>query len=294
MCIVVFDIGGTTVKHGIWLNQTLSEVSAFSTPKTFEELLEIFKRVMNDYNQSFEGIAISAPGAVDQEQRKIFGISAVEYIHQRPIFEELEHYFGLPVAIENDANCAGIAEVGLGVGKDAQNIAFVILGTGVGGALFFQRQLYKGSHLFGGEVGLLKSENSQIFSNNGTLVKAADFYYKQTGIKIEGKELYELKEMGDLVAVTLLDDMYQTISNNLYSIQVMFDPELIVLGGGVSRRTELAEELSKRLFEMLKEEGVEEIMPDIKCCKFNNDANLIGAALNFEMKTARNHANSLF
>ncbi|MBO0453908.1 ROK family protein [Candidatus Enterococcus murrayae] len=285
MSLAVFDIGGTTVKHGVWMNQRISQVSAFQTPETFEELLEKMKQTINAYNKPFEGIAISAPGAVDQEQRKILGISAVDYIHQRPIFDELEKYFALPVSIENDANCAGVAEVELGVGKDAQNIAFVVLGTGVGGALFIRRELYKGSHLFGGEVGLLKSQHIQTFSQNGTLVKAANFYSDQTNTKIEGKELYELNQNGDSLAAELLNDMYQTMASNLYNIQVMLDPELIVLGGGISKRPELAEELSKRLLEQLEAEGVGEIMPTIKCCKFHNDANLIGAALNFQKRT---------
>lgn len=284
MSLAVFDIGGTSVKHGIWEKQALSEVSAFPTPDTFEKLLEKFKQVIDTYDRSIEGIAISSPGAVDQVKRQILGISAVEYIHQRPIFDVLEHYFGLPVTIENDANCAGIAEVDLGVGKDAQNIAFVVLGTGVGGALFVQRELYKGSHLFGGEVGLLKSQNTETFSLNGTLVKAANFYSEQTGTQVEGKELFALKENGDPIAAQLLDEMYQIMANNLYNIQVMFDPELIVLGGGISRRPDLAAELSTRLFDSLKKEGVEAIMPAIKCCKFQNDANLIGAALNFQQK----------
>ncbi len=118
------------------------------------------------------------------------------YIHQRPIFDELEQHLGLPVTIENDANCAGIAEVELGVGREAQNIVFVVLGTGVGGALFVNRQLYKGSHLFGGEIGLLKSQSQQIFSQTGTLVKVAQAYSEQVNRTVDGKMLYELSENG--------------------------------------------------------------------------------------------------
>lgn len=282
MSLAVFDIGGTSVKHGFWEKQSLSEVSAFPTPDTFEKLLEKFKQVIDAYDRSIEGIAISSPGAVDQVKKQILGISAVEYIHKRPIFDEIEHYFDLPVTIENDANCAGIAEVILGVGKDSQNVAFVVLGTGVGGALFVERELYKGSHLFGGEIGLLKSQNTETFSSNGTLVKAANFYSEQTRTQVEGKELFALKENGDPIAAKLLDEMYQIMANNLYNIQVIFDPELIVLGGGISRRPDLAVELSTRLFNSLKKEGIEAIMPTIKCCKFQNDANLIGAALHFK------------
>lgn len=238
--------------------------------------------IIRDAKRPLTGIAISAPGAVDQEKRKILGISAVPYIHQRPIFDELEQHLGLPVTIENDANCAGIAEVELGVGREAQNIVFVVLGTGVGGALFVNRQLYKGSHLFGGEIGLLKSQSQQIFSQTGTLVKVAQAYSEQVNRTVDGKMLYELSENGDTLAKSALDEMYQTIAKNLYNLQVLFDPEMIVLGGGISRRPTLAAELSGRLFEQLKKEGIEEIMPVVKCCHFHNDANLIGAAMNFQ------------
>ena len=282
MSLGVFDIGGTTVKHGIWEHQQLSPVNAFPTPVTFDELLRNMAEIIRDAKRPLTGIAISAPGAVDQEKRKILGISAVPYIHQRPIFDELEQHLGLPVTIENDANCAGIAEVELGVGREAQNIVFVVLGTGVGGALFVNRQLYKGSHLFGGEIGLLKSQSQQIFSQTGTLVKVAQAYSEQVNRTVDGKMLYELSENGDTLAKSALDEMYQTIAKNLYNLQVLFDPEMIVLGGGISRRPTLAAELSGRLFEQLKKEGIEEIMPVVKCCDFHNDANLIGAAMNFQ------------
>ncbi|ONF98022.1 N-acetylmannosamine kinase [Lacticaseibacillus rhamnosus] len=282
MSLGVFDIGGTTVKHGIWEHQQLSPVNAFPTPVTFDELLRNMAEIIRDAKRPLTGIAISAPGAVDQEKRKILGISAVPYIHQRPIFDELEQHLGLPVTIENDANCAGIAEVELGVGREAQNIVFVVLGTGVGGALFVNRQLYKGSHLFGGEIGLLKSQSQQIFSQTGTLVKVAQAYSEQVNRTVDGKMLYELSENGDTLAKSALDEMYQTIAKNIYNLQVLFDPEMIVLGGGISRRPTLAAELSGRLFEQLKKEGIEEIMPVVKCCHFHNDANLIGAAMNFQ------------
>lgn len=282
MSLAVFDIGGTAVKHGLWENGRLTNTASFPTPKNYAALLDKFHQTIQQYSQPIEGVGISSPGAVDVVKRQILGISAVDYLHHRPIFDELESFLKLPVAIENDANCAGIAEVELGAGQDAQNMVFVVLGTGVGGAIFIQRRLYKGTNLFGGEFGLMKSMDSQIFSKNGTLVKAANFYTEQTGKKVEGKNLFSLSEAGDSLAADYLNNMYQRIANNLYNIQVTLDPELIILGGGVSRRAALAEEIASRLQQLLKEEQVEEIMPQIRCCKFQNEANLIGAALNFE------------
>lgn len=292
MSLAVFDIGGTAVKYGLWENGRLTNIASFPTPKNYAALLEKFHHTIQQYNQPIEGVAISSPGAVDVVKRQILGISAVEYLHYRPIFDELESFLKLPVAIENDANCAGIAEVERGAGRDAQNMVFVVLGTGVGGAIFIQRQLYKGTNLFGGEFGLMKSLDTQIFSKNGTLVKAANFYTEQTGKKVEGKDLFLLSKAGDSLATDYLNDMYQRIANNLYNIQVTLDPELIILGGGVSRQTELAQEIASRLKKLLEEELVEEIMPQIRCCEFQNDANLIGAALNFERTMGQKENNN--
>lgn len=68
-----------------------------------------------------KGVAISSPGAVDTEEGVIKGFSAIPYIHHLKIIDELEAMFGLPVTIENDANCAGLAESQFGIGKDSKN-----------------------------------------------------------------------------------------------------------------------------------------------------------------------------
>ena len=62
-------------------------------------------------NESISGVAFSSPGVVDEKSQQILGISAIPYIHHFNIYEELEALFGLPVTIENDANCAGLAEI---------------------------------------------------------------------------------------------------------------------------------------------------------------------------------------
>lgn len=279
--LAVFDIGGSAVKYGMWNGEKLEATGQFKTPGTFEEMKAEMLKVIQKLDEKVAGVAISAPGAVNVKERRIDGVSAVPYLHRRPIFDELEEALGLPVAIENDANCAGICEVEIGAGKDAENIVFLVIGTGVGGAVFINRKIYKGAHLFGGEFGLMKNRNGRTLSFNGTAVKAAGRYSKTAGTEIDGRELYARAEAGDQQAVKELDTMYQSLAEVLYDIQVSIDPETIVLGGGISARADLAEELKKRVRAMLEEQGVAEIMPAITTCEYQNGANLIGAALNF-------------
>lgn len=282
MGLVVFDIGGTAIKHGFFSEETLIEQSKFPTPKTFEEMKkEMLKVIESHLDKNVEGVAISAPGAVNVKERKIDGISAVPYLHHFPIYDELEAFFNLPVTIENDANCAGIAEIELGAGKEANNAIFMVLGTGVGGSVFINREIYKGSHLFGGEFGLLLHGTDKTLSSVGTIVKVANKYQDVTGKEVDGQKIFELLETGDSLAEELVDEMYWAIANSLYNLQVSLDPELVIIGGGVSARKEISEEIGKRLSQLLTKHLVPEIMPEIKTCHFSNDANLIGAAMNF-------------
>lgn len=281
MKLAVFDIGGSAVKYGSYAKDTLSQTSQFKTPQTMDDLKKEMKKVVDDFQPGVTGVAISSPGAVNVKKRRIDGISAIEYLHHRPIFDELEDFFQLPVTIENDANSAGICEMRIGAGVGYKEAVFVVLGTGVGGTIFIDGQIYRGAHLFAGEFGLMKGKKEKILSMTGTGVKAALFYNKETGEEIDGKELFLRSERNDELAKKILSDMYDNIAEMLYNVQVSLDPQIVILGGGISARKELPQEIEKRLKKMLEKEGVAEIMPEVVPCKYQNNANLLGAALNF-------------
>lgn len=280
---IVFDIGGTSVKYAGWKEQKLVSKGSFTTPKTFDHLICKMKNIINEH-ENVEGIAISSPGAVNVEKRCIDGVSAVNYLHNRPIFDQFEAQFQLPVSIENDAICAGIAEMALGVGKNVNNSVFVVIGTGIGGSIFINRKIYKGGHLFGGEFGLIKPYADKRLSLIATAVHKAEEYSCKVGSVIDGKQLFSLADSGDVLAQKYLDQMYDAIATALYNIQVILDPEMVIIGGGISVKFEVIDNIRMRLYDRLKSEGIEEIMPKIVACQFGNEANLIGAALNFEMQ----------
>lgn len=105
MNLVVFDIGGTSVKYGHYQDSAIDKKGAFATPKTWEEMKANLYRVFTELSDAdAKGVAISSPGAVDTEEGVIKGFSAIPYIHHFKIIDELEAMFGLPVTIENDAN----------------------------------------------------------------------------------------------------------------------------------------------------------------------------------------------
>lgn len=284
MAILAFDFGGSAVKHGIWNGQEMSDKGKFTTPKTWDEMKASLLTVLDGVDQKVEGVALSAPGVVDVEKQMINGISAIPYIHGFNIFKELEDLFQLPVAIENDANCAGLAEIYAGAAKGKKEVAFVVVGTGIGGAIFHNGQISKGAHLYGGEFGLMYLNEGKTFSQLGTAVQMAWRYCKRKGVEkdaFSGEDVFHFAESGDELAIEEVNNFYEYLTQGLFSIQFSLDPEIIVLGGGVSAKKGLLDEINRRMKEKLNHFELNDFIPQIVTCKYENDANLIGAAANF-------------
>lgn len=135
---VAFDIGGTFIKYALLQDEgTIINKAKVETPHSLNELYQVLTHIVNAFKQThhIEGIAISAPGAVDSDTGIIKGASALPYIHGPNIKTDLEKLTNLRVEIENDANCAALAEVWLGNAKNTKDAMFVVIGTGIGGQL---------------------------------------------------------------------------------------------------------------------------------------------------------------
>lgn len=286
MGILAFDFGGSAVKYGYWELETLTHKGQFTTPATWIEMKAQLSSVFQQLSQevAINGVAFSAPGVVNSQRQVIEGISAIPYIHGFDIYTELEELFGLPVAMENDANCAGMAEFYEGAARGYQNVAFVVIGTGVGGAMFTNGELNKGAHLYGGEFGLMFLNGEHTFSTLGTAVQMAWRYCERKGLDkntFSGKEVFELAENDDPLAQEEVESFYDYLTKGLFSIQFSFDPEVIVLGGGISAKEGLLTEINQRMKKLTSHFGLNDFDPLITLCEYRNDANLIGAAANY-------------
>lgn len=279
--LLALDIGGTFTKYAIWNHGELGPVQKFLTPSTYEELVQELKKMIIEFDLVFDGLAISSPGVIDQTEGMVKGISALMYLHDFPIVKDLEDTLGLPVYMENDANCAGYCEMIYGSGRESQHTVFVIVGTGVGGSLFLNRESFRGAHHFAGEFGLTFTRDGKL-SYAASIVKQAYKYSKQTGHEVDGEELFHLKHVGDELAKELIEEFYDNLVQFLYNLQMILDLDLISIGGGVSEQEELSYIIEEKLRKLLEEDNLEMFMPEIKTNKYGNNANLIGAALFFE------------
>lgn len=282
--LAVIDIGGTSIKFGAWVNNELITLNSKPTPYNITDFYRVLKHKVDEIKSIYDdisGVAISSPGAVNKVDRRIDGASAIPYIHHFPIFEQLETLFDLPVSVENDANCAALAEVAKGAGKGNKNVLFLVLGTGVGGAIIINGKIFHGSHLYGGEFGFMQVNEHETLSEACSPVNLARKYNEITGASLTGKDVFEFADQGNQLAYDLRDKMLESLAVAIYNLQYSYDPEKFILGGGVSNNPRLLPLLKEKIHAVTSRVTIAEIEPEVELCQFKSDANLYGAVVDF-------------
>ena len=286
MSLLAIDIGGTTIKFALYDQGELGDISSIKTPIDLESFYHSLSSVVEQAKKehNIQGVAISSPGAVNKKTGVIEGASALPYIHGFDIHAALETLFGLPVSIENDANCAALAEVAFGAAKDCSTALLLVLGTGVGGAVVIDGKVHHGKHLFGGEFGYMLVDDTQTFSSVGTTVSMARRYYKRTGEELDAVDIFDRAFLGESVACEEKDFFIHQVAKGIFNLSYAFDPDIVLIGGGVSQADWLIPELKKELEKLKQIVGIAPFVPDIAVCQFQNVANLIGATVDFLQK----------
>jgi predicted NBD/HSP70 family sugar kinase len=288
---VVIDVGGSAIKYSIMDGKGVAyEKGSIPTPKSgIDEFVEVLGNLVEDYKKTYEinGLACSMPGAVEPKSGIIYGASAVDYIHGPNIKELLSQRTGLRVSIENDANCAGLAEGWLGAAKDCENYICVVIGTGIGGCIVVNKKILRGKNLHGGEFGFMLVDDSDdieghTWSNNASTFALVRKVAKEKGLneeELNGKKVFEMAESGDEQVKNIIDKWYNYLVRGLFNLKYIIDPDKILIGGAISSRSDFYDVVNERLGKMKSYYAKLDIA--VEKCAFENDSNLIGALYNF-------------
>ena len=281
---LVFDFGGSSIKYGVLSeNGNILEQSSFNTPNSLEDLYFEISKIKNSYTYKFSGVALSCPGAVNTDTGFVAGVSALPYIHGPNIKKDLEDILNLKVHLENDANCAALAEVWLGEAKFNDDVVFIVLGTGVGGAIVKNKQIHKGKNLQAGEFGIMYFESEKGIPGTWGSVSIGQLtsrISKKLNRNINGIELFNLIDENEIIS-NEVKNWYSDLAKGILTIQYIYDPEKIIIGGGVSANQTIINNIQKSVTDLVNKIDSATIYPKIKSCKFNNNSNLIGALYNF-------------
>lgn len=281
---LAFDIGGTFLKYGIIAEDTtVLETNKVKTPDSLEGLLTALQEISNLY-PDVRGVAVSCPGAVSEEGF-VKGSSALHYLHGPNIKKLIEERLDVPIFMENDANCAGYAEFWQGAAKGKKDVLVMVLGTGIGGAVFKNGELHKGANLHGGEFGYILL-NADIQNSNDVWSRVASTKALVRGVaerknidvdSLSGEQIFSMAEAGDEDCLQALDRFYHLLAVGIYNLQYIYDPEVILIGGGISAREDLIDNMNKKLDRIMEAVDLAKIKPTIASCQFRQDANLLGA-----------------
>ncbi len=283
MSFLSFDIGGSSVKYAVidGSGQILYRSKA-ATPATREEFINLLVKVTAEQRQQYEleGAGFSFPGAVDDIAGVIGGSSAVPYIHDFPIKQAIADALELPVAMENDANCAALGECWCGAGQGYHDVVLFVIGSGVGGAIVHDGQIRYGRHLHGGEFGYMLARGHHILSEVGSTRAMAEAVADAKGKpheEMDGLQAFALADDGDPDAVKAAEDMYEALAAAIYDIQYSVDPDIFLLGGAISERPGFTASIERHIDKILQDVEVGRIRPQLAAAQHGNDANLLGA-----------------
>lgn len=240
--VIGIDLGGSAIKIGIFLaDGTCVNSITIPTPQPPqpEVVLNKIAAAVNKFQQDNHCLAIGfgTPGPVDS-QRRIAKVSInLPGWNDVPVADWLETTTQLPTLLENDANCAAIGEAWLGAGRQFRHFILLTLGTGVGGAIFIDGQLFAGRCGAAGELGLITLYPEGLpcrSGNQGSLEQSASIgaIRRQTGK--DPAELGQLASLGEPTALEFWSDYGKSLGAGLASLIYVLTPEAVIIGGGIS------------------------------------------------------------
>lgn len=250
--------------------------------KHFEFLCE--KTDIKKNNVFFAGVA--SPGPLDLKTGRIVHIATMGFCDV-PISLMLENALKMPVFLQNDANCAALAEFKSGCAKGAESVVYVTISTGVGCGIVLNGQILSGHYSSAGEVGHLtvvpdgkdcpcgKKGCLELYSSGTAIAKNIS---ELKGYSIDAKMAFDMAREGDTEAIAVIEDASDKLALGLSHIIQIIDPEVIVLGGSVTKDYSV---FSKSLNVSLKKytQFVGKRKHSIKISEFGGDQVIIGAVL---------------
>lgn len=287
------DIGGTSVKYGL-VDSDANILNVFEFKARYIngdytllqdtiDGLDEFLREESIKLDNIEAIGISATGQISDDGKVIGTAGHIPNWLGVDIKKEFEDRYNKPVSVINDANSMVVAEKRFGAAKGCKHVVGITIGTGVGGGIIVNNQLLTGADGIAGEVGHILINECDIIDNYnraGSYEDAASTTVlvnsvKKLGYKnVDGKVIFNELIKNDDVKIAY-DKWLNNITRGLVSLIHIFNPEIIVIGGGVSVREEFISELKSKV--------LHSVMPSFsknlkfEAAKLGNNAGLLGA-----------------
>ena len=309
------DLGGTNIAVGVVDTETGKIVKKGSVPtlaqrhadEIMKDMGALCKKLVCEMGLSMDDIAyagIAAPGTIDNETGTVIYSNNIR-MDNYPIAHKLCEYSGVKkVYCENDANAAAYGEAAYGASKGTKNSVMITLGTGVGGGIIVDGKLVTGVNAAGGELGhvvievgglsctcgrrgcweayssatglinMTKKKLEEVGKDETTMWK----YVEEEG-KVSGRTAFTAMKAGDKAAKEVVDKYLLYLAEGITNMVNIFQPEIVVIGGGICNEKEYLVEPLKVMVDKAQYYKGEGHHTQIKVAELGNDAGIIGAAM---------------
>ncbi len=284
------DLGGTKIAVAILSGETIVHKLVVPTPTTgFEAvaaaMIAAGQQVMQESNTQVAAIGVGVPGPIDFKTGTIIFAPNIYGLENAAVKARLEQGFSRPVELENDANAAGLAEHVLGAARVANSSIFITVSTGIGGGIIFNNRVWRGANGIAGEIGHISSLPGGPLAGSGVdgaleavasgsaIARDASFALNKT---ISTREAFELAQAGNPKALKIINLAARHLGIGIADMQKVLDPEMFVLGGGVS---EVGAFFLDKVQAAAEEHAGQFAPVKIQKAMLGGDAGVIGAAL---------------
>ncbi len=293
------DLGGTAIKYGVCDEKgtiLIEKKRPTSAQAAANEILEDIATGINELlkesremGTKVKGIGMGTPGSVDVVQGFLQGSTPnFRYWRDVPIRAFLEDRFHLPVFVDNDANAMAYGEFLFGSGKGYRHIIAITLGTGIGGGVIINGEMFRGHRYVGAEVGHMSIAYNgkkcrcggigcwELYASASAMVS----HYNQLNpaVPVSGsREIFERYAQKDTAAMAVVRQEIEMVAAGVASLLHIFNPEVLIIGGGVS---EAGDWFVERIQAKLRERTMPEALHNFRLvrAKLGNQAGWLGAA----------------
>lgn len=245
--VIGIDLGGTAIKlgrftrEGAYIQSLTVPTPQPSRPDAVLDMMVYAIEKLVPNLTDISAIGVGTPGPADLAGRVAKIAINLDGWIDIPIATLLQTRTGVPAIVGNDGNCAGLGEQWLGAGRHYRNSVLLTLGTGVGGAVFLDGELFTGHAGSAGELGLITLDATGHACNSGNSGSLEQFLSGNAIRRMTGKEPHELGDLaaaGDAEALGFWENYGRNLGIGLTSILYVLTPEVAIVGGGISASAE--------------------------------------------------------
>lgn len=292
------DVGGTTIKHGLLTDEgEILSKNKLKTPLEKNQFLNTIVDIVTQYRSQdkIEACGISMPGVIEGDGF-LTTAGALKNLYGINLIKALQKDVALPITVINDANAAALAEHWIGAAKAYQTYFGLVLGTGVGGGIIINGDIYNGAHSRAGEFGWMIAEPNEENLEFGTLnfqgatvigllrvyneaLSHQNDEIKSPVVVDNPRLIFRRAAGGDAIATRVLDHYFYILAKEIFNLIVAFDPEAVIIGGGISNNEDFYKGLQAKIKQLHQQhDSVRPIqLPPVLLAQLRNDAGLIGA-----------------